>query len=373
MTDSALAAARYGLDPYLEWVAREGIPVVDDCYAVDLFTVKTGPWARLGAKGAAIHLEGRGDFCNMFLHELDPGANTAPIHHLYEDLYYVLEGQGSTQIEFADGSKRSFEWGPKAMFAIPINARHRHFNSSGRERALFVSTTNLPLLMNAFHSEDFIFNTNFDFLERNGKEGHFSGEGDFVPIRPGNHLWETNFVPDMANIELHAYADRGGGSSNIKFVLADGVLSAHMSEMPVGTYKKGHRHGAGTHVICVTGHGYSLTWYEGQEDNFERVEWKHGVVFPPCLHQFHQHFNTSHEPARYLATGLGNVRYPFTTMKRRTMIGEKGDKRQRSSLSVKEGGNQVEYEEQNPRIHELWLEEMKKAGITPGMDKYFKG
>ena len=364
--------ARYGVDPYLEWIAKEGLPIVDSCYAVDLFAVKTDHWPRLGAKGAAIHLEGRGDFCSMFLHELGAGAATAPIHHLYEDLYYVLEGHGSTQIEFPDGSKRSFEWGPKAMFAIPINARHRHFNSSGVERALFVSTTNLPLLMNTFHNEDFIFNTKFDFSERTGKENYFTGEGDFIPIRPGNHLWETNFVPDMANIELHAYADRGGGSSNIKFVLADGILSAHMSEMPVGTYKKGHRHGAGTHVICVTGHGYSLTWYEGDRD-FQRVDWKHGVVFPPCLNQLHQHFNTSHEPARYLAMGLGNVRYPFTAQKRRTMIGEKGDKRQRSSLSLKEGGNQIEYEDQDRRIHALWLEEMRKAGITPRMEQYHAG
>jgi quercetin dioxygenase-like cupin family protein len=293
------------------------------------------------------------------------------MQHLYEDLYYVLDGHGSTQIELADGSRRSFEWGPKAMFAIPINAKHRHFNTSGRERALVCTTTNLPLLMNLFHNEEFIFGAPFNFMERAGKESHFSGEGDFVPIRPGNHLWETNFVPDMATIELQAYADRGGGSSNIKFVLAEGVMSAHMSEMPVGTYKKGHRHPAGTHVFIVTGHGYSITWYAGDKD-FQRVDWKHGMLFPPCENQFHQHFNTSLEPARYLATGMGNVRYPFTAANRAVMIGSKGDKRQRSSLSLKEGGNQVEYDEQDPRVHPLWLEEMKKNGVTPKMEQWIK-
>lgn len=364
-------AARYGIDAYLDWVNAEGMPVIEGDYAIDLFEVETGPWARVGVNGAAVHLKGRGDFCNMFLFDLQPGGSTAPLHHLYEDIYYVLEGHGSTQIEFPDGRKRSFEWGPKAMFSVPINVTHRHFNAAGRERVRIVTTTNMPLVMNTYHNDKFIFENSFNFLERAGKENYYSGEGDFIPIRPGNHLWETNFVPDMAVIGLQAYNDRGGGSSNIKFVLADGIMSGHMSEMPVGTYKKGHRHGAGTHVICVTGYGYSLLWYEGDAD-FERINWRHGVVFPPCDGQLHQHFNTSHEPARYLAMGIGNVRYPFTTKKRQTMIGEKGQ-RQRSSLSIKEGGNQIEFEDQDPRIHALWLDEMRKANVTPRMDTYIAG
>ena len=71
-------------------------------------------------------------------------------------------------------------------------------------------------------------------------------------------------------------------------------------------------------------------------------------------------------------TGVQTCALPIS-IKRRTMIGEKGDKRQRSSLSVKEGGNQIEYEDQDKRIHALWLEEMKKAGATPRMEKYFNG
>ena len=360
--------SRYGIDPYLDWVNAEGMPVVEGGYGIDLFAVETGPWARFGTNGAAVHLKGRGDFCNMFVFELAPGGSTNPAHHLYEDIYYVLEGHGSTQVELPDGSKRSFEWGPHSMFTIPLNMSYRHFNADGRQRALLSTTTNMPLIMNTFHNEDFIFGNAFNFRDRTGKESYFAGEGDFIPIRPGNHMWETNFVPDVSTIGLHAYADRGAGSSNIKFILADGVLSGHMSEMPAGTYKKAHRHGSGTHVICITGHGYSLLWYEGDKD-FERFDWKHGGVCPPCNGQFHQHFNLSNEPSRYLALGIGNVRYPFTNQKRETMVGRKGEQ-QRSSLSIKQGGHQVEFEDQDPRIHRLWLEEMKKAGVTPRMEKY---
>jgi quercetin dioxygenase-like cupin family protein len=356
---------RYGVDPYLDWVKREGLPIAED-YALDLFQVETEDWPRYGVKGAAAHLKGRGDFCNMFVLELAPGKSTIPQRHLYEDVYYVLEGHGSTQIEFDDGQKRGFEWGPKSLFSIPLNAKHRHFNGSGTERALLATTTNLPMIMNVFHNERFVFDTPFDFIDRAGKSEYFAGEGDLITVRPGNHMWETNFVTDLAAIELKSWGDRGAGGTNIMFVLADGIMHAHISEMPVGTYKKGHRHGPSFHVMCVTGHGYSLLWFEGQKD-FLRVDWKHGTVFPPADQQFHQHFNTSNHPARYLATAVGGLRYPLMVTQRHALLGREGQK-QGVSLSLKEGGGQIEYEDQDPRIHRIWLEEMKKNSVTPRME-----
>ena len=364
-----LVTHRYGIDPYLDWVEKEGLPVAED-YGIDLFKVEMRHWDRVGVKGAAVHLKGRGDFCNMFLMELPPGGSTTPQRHLYEDVYYVLEGSGSTQIELADGSKRSFEWGPKSLFAIPLNAKHRHFNSSGRERALLVTTTDLPMVMNTFHNEKFIFNNTFDFDERTGKGKHFTGEGDLITVKPGNHMWETNFVPDLAAIELKTWGDRGAGGTNIMFVLADGTMHAHISEMPVGTYKKGHRHGPGFHVMCVVGHGYSLLWFDKEKD-FLRIDWKHGVVFPPADQQFHQHFNASSVPARYLATGVGGLRYPLTTQNRRSLIGLKPGENGAVSTSIKEGGDQVEYEDQDARIQQIWLEETRKHGVDQKMDKFF--
>ncbi|MFY9897683.1 MAG: hypothetical protein WAK67_07785, partial [Xanthobacteraceae bacterium] len=190
------AKPRYGVDPYLDWLAGEAIPVTED-YGVDLFAVETAPWPRYAVNGAAVHLKGRGDFANMFLFDIGPGQSTAPQRHLYEEVVYVLEGHGSTQLEFTDGSRRSFEWGGKSLFAIPLNARYRHFNGSGTERALLVSTTNLPMVMNVFHNKDFVFGCDFDFSERAGKQEYFAGEGSLITVRPGNHMWETNFVPDL--------------------------------------------------------------------------------------------------------------------------------------------------------------------------------
>lgn len=353
---------RVMIDSYLEWVKKEGIPVTED-FGVDLFKVETKPWPRFDANGAAVHLKGRGDFISMFLLDIPPSAATSPQRHVYEEVVYVLSGRGSTTIEVADGRKHMFEWGPMSMFAIPLNAKYRHFNGSGTEPARLVSTTSMPAVMNMFHNEDFIFNNNWQFDERIGDSKYFSGEGDFIPVRPGNHMWETNFVPDLSAIELKPWGDRGAGGANIMFILADGTIHAHISEMPVGTYKKAHRHGADFHVMCVTGSGYSLLWYEGEQD-FHRVDWKHGTVFAPPDQMFHQHFNTSAIPARYLATAYGSLRYPFTESKRKSLFGG-------VSTSLKQGGDQIEYADQSPRIQQLYEEATKKAGGKSQMSAFF--
>jgi hypothetical protein len=43
----------------------------------------------------------------------------------------------------------------------------------------------------------------------------------------------------------------------------------------------------------------------------------------------------------------------------------------RQEKSIKEGGDQIEYEDQDPRIHKIWLDEMHRNGVEPRMDKFF--
>jgi len=110
----------------------------------------------------------------------------------------------------------------------------------------------------------------------------------------------------------------------------------------------------------VTGRGYSLLWYEGEE--FVRVDWRHGVVFAPPDMMYHQHFNTAPVPSRYLAVALGSLRYPFTTEKRNLFMGV--------DVNVRDGGRQIEYADQNPRIHQIYLAELAKHGVVSRMGEH---
>jgi len=362
MADITPPPGKFMVDPYLEWGKREGVPVHED-FGFDLLTMPTRPWARFGVHGAIAHLKGRGDFMTVFVIEIPPGGKSAPMKHLYEAAVYVLDGHGSTAIEDTSGKSHTFEWGRNSVFAPPLNTRYQFFNGSGQKPARLAVSCNLPAVLNLFHSERFVFDNPCGFPEREGGASHFTGEGDFVPVRPGKHMWETNFVPDATDLQLQKWAARGAGGSHIQLILADGILHAHVSEMPVGTYKKAHRHGPDVHVYCISGEGYSLFWYEGDKD-FIRVDWRHGWVFAPADMMYHQHFNAGGAPVRYLAVGHGSVRYPFTQNMWNVYRG--------IDVDVKDGGKQIEYENQDPRVHQLFIDELAKRGLTPKMDMFVR-
>jgi len=353
---------KFLVNPYNNWARTQNIPIHED-FGVDMLAVEVQPWGFTEAKGSLVHLHGRGDFVSVFVHEIEPGAKTRPMQHCFEEIFFVLEGHGATTVTLADGAKHSFEWGPRSLFSVPLNSPYQLFNGSGQETARLSSTTNLPMVLKLFHNDAFVFENPFRFLDREGLDKFYRGEGELTPRQPGRHTWETNFIPDLGQFELKEWEARGKGCSNMMMVMADGTMHAHTSEMPVGTYKKGHRHGPDFHVFSVSGEGFSIFWYEGDdEEDYVRFDWKHGWVFAPPDMMFHLHFNKSDEPCRYAATALGNLRYPFSDQKE---AGYRGN-----DISYKDGGAQIEYYDQPFRCHLEFLIECEKAGVVSDMGEY---
>jgi gentisate 1,2-dioxygenase len=173
-------------------------------------------------------------------------------------------------------------------------------------------------------------------------------------------VWETNFVADVPGYELLDYPERGAGGRNIKYTLAKNQMGAHVSEFPIGTYKKGHRHGPGAHVIVLNGDGYSLMWNEGEE--IKRYDWQPGTLIVPPDRAFHQHFNVGNSPARYLA-----LRYNNNDHSKGTTFAERNNP---ATISVKLGGDQIEYEDQDPQVHRMFAEACAQHGAPVKMDQF---
>jgi mannose-6-phosphate isomerase-like protein (cupin superfamily) len=346
------------IDTYATWQKSQGIPMVTGIFLEDINAVDVKPWAARNVTGSFVHLDGCGTANDAYVLEIPPGGKTAPLKHMYEEMIYVSKGNGATTVWQQGGSKHTFEWGEGSLFAIPLNAWYQHFNTSSQPVRYF-AVTNASFMMNLFHNVDYIFNSDYQFLDRFGgdSEDFFSKEGEIF----GRFFMRTNFVPDVYSIALFDYGERGKGSTNMKFGLADNIMAAHISEFPVGTYKKAHRHKAGAHVIILNGTGYSTMWKEGEP--MVDYHWKKNSVIVPPDQTFHQHFNSGANSARYLALRWNSWRY------KSVLQGERGPGA--SYTSLKKGGSQIEFEDEDPIVHQKFLQLIEQAGAECKMCDYY--
>ena len=347
------------LSSYQKWLQQEGLPVITGYYIEDLKTVEVQPWARKEARGTYINLEGTGGTNDAYVCEIGPGKATAPQRHLFEELIFVVSGRGATSIWLDEQHKQTFEWGPGSLFSPPLNVWHQHFNGQGDKPARFLGVTSAPMVMDLFHNLRFVLGNDFVFDDRySGEADYFSSQGNSHPGR----IWESNFIPDVRSFKLTEWKERGAGGANAMFELSNNTMGAHVSQFPVGRYKKCHRHGPGAHVIIIGGEGYSFLYPEGGE--MTRVDWHDGSMFVPPDQWFHQHFNTGSEPARYLALRWGSHKFLMPSMKM-------GEREGKNHKSLKEGGSQIEYEDEDPIVYETFKAELAKKGLRPDMDEFF--
>ena len=341
--------------PYTRWVKSEGLDIIPSFFVPNLNTVELKPWARRGGRGVYLNHDASRTSNDCYVCEIPAGGKLAPQRQLFEEMVMVLSGRGSTAVWNDAGQRITFEWKAGALFAIPVNAWHQHFNGSGQESARYVAVTNGPVVINLYDDIDFVFNTKRDFSNR------FAGEPDYFSPKSEQKgfLLDTNFVADAVNLPLITAKERGAGGGHIRFNMAKSSLNSHISQFPIGTYKKSHAHGPGAHVIILSGEGYSLMSPDGGEPR--RYEWEVGtLIVPPNMWQ-HQHFNTGTTPARYLAFKHEGV----------AIRNEQGVPK--AWISRRIGGDQIDYADEPPQVRKWFAEALAKRGLKSRMDEAYKG
>ena len=256
-----------------------------------------------------------------------------------------------------ESSKQTFEWRAGSLFTIPLNSWYQHFNGSGDEKVRYMATTNAPPMMRLFRDSDFMFNNDFMFRSRySDDESYFSGNGTLYNKR----IWETNFIPNAPDMALYGWKERGAGGINAMLQMGQNDMGNHISEFPIGTYKKAHRHGPGAHLFLLSGDsGFSLLWTKEDRSDMVKCDWQIGsIVIIPSDGTFHQHFNSGTKRARYMALRGGNGGF-YAPNQRAT-----------ADVSIKEGGIQVEYEDEDREIHEIFEAELAKSGAQCNMKAF---
>lgn len=350
---------------YEDWVAEEGVPFHLTYGGTDITKIDDlAPWARMGShcQGAfIINPDTWKGMCDGFLLVIDPKEEALPQRHLFEECVLILEGDGATTVS-QGGHSQTFEWMAGDYFVLPLNCSYQHFNTGDSPVKLF-SVTAAPLVVNYFHDRDFVFNNSAEFPSR------FHGQFDyFNPSAAKQYkgptlstVMEANFIRNLAHIGLAPRPERGKSSTNLYFEGGDSTLISHASEMPAGSYKKGHRHLAtGWFGLILRGEGYTLTWKEESTHYSEATEkkmipWHEMCVLGYPDPWYHQHFNLSEGPSRYLAVHFGSQKYPGLVWVDHWKV----------QVSTSEGGEQVEYRDEDPYIMELYTAELAKRGLEP--------
>lgn len=338
---------RPGQEAYQTFLENEEIPIYDGYFVDDVGTLDVTQWERTGGNGAIMHLVGNGHLNDVHIHEIPPESALKTRSHLFEEIVYVVSGRGATVFEPEGGhaeDSQIFEWSADSLFCIPRNVNYKHINQ-GDGPVRLISNTDLPTLFSLFDEKQ-IFSSKSESSSR--PEMEYSHKGTLHEVTGVPVVWEANFVPDISVFDkLGDYAARGASGRSVKFNFPGVKLRAHVSEFPVGTYKKGHKHKPGANVMILNGEGYTLMWSPNNPDERMRIDWQPGALVPPPTLWYHQHFNLSDEPARYLALHPPSV------------IPSGPD----NNFIPGASHNQIEYTEEDPEIRELYQAELAKRDL----------
>ena len=83
---------------YEQWVADQGVPLIQGHYIADLKTAPLEPWARRNAASCFINHDTSNTSNDYYLLELAPKQETTPQHQLFEEMIYVLRNRGATTV-----------------------------------------------------------------------------------------------------------------------------------------------------------------------------------------------------------------------------------------------------------------------------------
>jgi len=190
--------------PYDLFIEAQGIPIHRDIGVHKVQDLPLKPWKRLGGRGTAIQLLGTEGLWGMYVVEV-PGAGALnPERHLYEEIYYVVEGRGTTEVwQESNPKKVTFEWSRGSLFAIPLNAWHQVVNATSSP-ALLLAATTAPNIVNLIRDPEFVLSCPYNFLSLfDASDAYFKPVEDIYadPVR-GLAMRRTNFIPDVINCDL---------------------------------------------------------------------------------------------------------------------------------------------------------------------------
>jgi quercetin dioxygenase-like cupin family protein len=382
---SGLARAGFGQfkkqpTPYDAFMEAEGIPCFRGNGVRTVLDLPLAPWKRTGGRGTYVQLYGTETKWGMYVVEVPARGALNPEKHMYEEVFLVVDGRGTTEVwQEGDTKRHTFEWQKGSMFSIPMNAMHRIVNATSSP-ALLIAGTTAPNVLNMINSVPGVFDNPFVFRDR------FSGADDFFkykddiepdPVR-GLAMRRTNFIPDVINCDLPLDNRRSVGWRRVEPFMTNNQFYYWIGQHELGRYSKLHAHTSAAVLICLKGKGYTYSWPEragetpwkdGHSEDVRKVDYEQfGLVTaaPGGARWYHGHYSVGNEPFRLTAWfGPHNPgRDP----------GPPGQKHiDYTGMELQEGGTAIPYWFEDPYIRKEYEKILKANGVESRMkDEWFQ-
>jgi len=361
--------------PYDQFMESEGIPIYRELGMRDIRELPLEPWQRVGGRGSYIQLYGTEGKWGGYAVEVPAAGALRPEKHLFEKIFLVIEGRGSTEVWLDDdGPRQVFEWQKGSIFSIPMNAWHRIVNASNTPALLQAGTT-APIVINALQNIDAVFNNPYVFRDRFSANKDFYKENTLVEADPvrGLAMRRTNFVPDAINCDLPLDNRRSPGYRRVEPHMTNNSFYFWIGQHEIGRYSKAHAHTSAAVLICLKGKGYTYTWPEhlgptpwqdGHADQVRRLDYVQGgmvTAAPGGARWYHQHFSVASEPFRLTAwfgphnpgrdpgpPGAPHLDY--------------------TALDITEGGTSIPYHLEDPFIRKEYEQTLEREGVRTRME-----
>jgi quercetin dioxygenase-like cupin family protein len=361
--------------PYDLFMESEGIPCFRDIGVSKVQNLPLLPWKRTGGRGTYIQLWGTEGKWGSYVVEVPGSGALNPEKHMYEEIYLVVEGRGSTEVWLEGDSKRHvFEWQKGSLFSIPMNAMHRIVNASSSP-ALLLGGTTAPNVLNQINNVQAVFDNPFVFRDRFGGADDFYKPKDDIEADPvrGLAMRRTNLIPDVMNCELPLDNRRSPGYRRVEPFMTGNTFYLWIGQHENGRYSKAHAHTSAAVLICLKGKGYTYTWPErlgtnpwkdGKASEVRRLDYEPvGMVTaaPGGARWFHQHFSVSQDPFRLTAWFGPNSpgREPGPPGEQHTDY---------TAMDITEGGSSIPYWMEDPAIREEYFATLAREGVPSRMD-----
>lgn len=361
--------------PYDIFMEEQGIPTYREIGVRRVQDLPLKPWKRMGGNGTFIQLLGTEGLWGCYLVEVPAAGALNVERHLYEEVYLVVEGRGTTEVwAEGNGKKVTFEWQAGSLFSIPLNTSHRIVNATSSPALLLAGTT-APNAMNLYANPNFIFNCSYNFEDRfNPTDDYYKPKEEIEPdpVR-GLAMRRTNIIPDIVRCELPLDNRRSPGYRRIEPHMTGNHFYLWIGQHENGRYSKAHAHQSAAVLLCLTGKGYTYTWpstlgptpwKDGKGEFVKRQDYEPvGMVSaaPMGGNWFHAHFGVSKEPLR-LSAWFG----PNAPGRERGRPEEQAI--DYGAIDIKDGGTALPYYEEDPFLRKEYEETLKQEGVVSRMD-----